>query len=389
MGAPKNFYNAVDQAKLGIDQIPGMVKDIADIKEDISEITPLPDVTSEDNGDVLTVIDGAWGKGTPDKVTILDVTISGDTATINSDLTFDDIIEKIFMGDDILFKRRIRIGSRDNFDQFYRVVFNQKMVLSNTIIAYRCNPVYESSDEPEDITTITHDFLVFYESKIGYFVSVSAGLPDVTSDDNGDLLEVVSGAWSKSSDVKDKIQFLYDYLNLTGDELIHEWDFTTSLNDKVGSMNMRGNGTCTPSGYAIGANNIELPNGTSFLAYNQRAIIEFGLSSYASGTGLFSRYTNSVTDILYWDNTDQTWKILSNGVTTVLPMKNPNYFSYKKLQIKVGSTYDDVEMSTQDGTFFKGHFDLTASLLQGFAGFTFGGTFNTINVVGIKIYQPY
>lgn len=43
MGAPKNFYNVVDQAKLGINQIP--------------------DVTAADNGDVLTVIEGKWGKG--------------------------------------------------------------------------------------------------------------------------------------------------------------------------------------------------------------------------------------------------------------------------------------------------------------------------------------
>lgn len=51
----KNYSNTVDLEKMGI---PEMKKDIAAISE-----KTLPDVTSEDNGKVLKVSNGAWGVG--------------------------------------------------------------------------------------------------------------------------------------------------------------------------------------------------------------------------------------------------------------------------------------------------------------------------------------
>lgn len=54
MAAPKNFYNTVDQKKLGIDEISA-------IKSKIDGLEGLPAVTAEDAGKVLTVSeDGTW-----------------------------------------------------------------------------------------------------------------------------------------------------------------------------------------------------------------------------------------------------------------------------------------------------------------------------------------
>ena len=49
MGAPKNFYNAVDLAKFGIEDIDKRI---------------LPKVSASDNGKVAKVTDGKWGVGT-------------------------------------------------------------------------------------------------------------------------------------------------------------------------------------------------------------------------------------------------------------------------------------------------------------------------------------
>ena len=54
MKAPKNFYNTVDQKKLGIDQIE-------DIKKTVDSIISLPEATSSDEGKVAMVnSSGEW-----------------------------------------------------------------------------------------------------------------------------------------------------------------------------------------------------------------------------------------------------------------------------------------------------------------------------------------
>lgn len=50
---PKNFYNAVDQRKLGTDKIDA-------IQNELDSIISLPPVTSEDNGKMLQVVNGEW-----------------------------------------------------------------------------------------------------------------------------------------------------------------------------------------------------------------------------------------------------------------------------------------------------------------------------------------
>lgn len=61
MKAPKNFYNTVDQNKLGIDDLfTRMAKNENDITTIMTNL--LPDVSSEDNGNILEVIEGVWDK---------------------------------------------------------------------------------------------------------------------------------------------------------------------------------------------------------------------------------------------------------------------------------------------------------------------------------------
>ena len=48
MGAPKNFYNAVDLEKMGINNIDERI---------------LPDVSSSDNGKIAKVVEGKWALG--------------------------------------------------------------------------------------------------------------------------------------------------------------------------------------------------------------------------------------------------------------------------------------------------------------------------------------
>ena len=72
MGAPKNFYNAVDQKKLGTDKIDtiittignntsGIIGHLNSLSAEVSEIVRLPSITISDAGRVLSVNNnGEW-----------------------------------------------------------------------------------------------------------------------------------------------------------------------------------------------------------------------------------------------------------------------------------------------------------------------------------------
>lgn len=67
----------------------------------------LPEVTSEDNGDVLTVVEGAWTKAEPSGGDIFFVTITGtgeqpDYYVYTSDKTFEEIDEAYNSGKTVL-----------------------------------------------------------------------------------------------------------------------------------------------------------------------------------------------------------------------------------------------------------------------------------------------
>lgn len=81
MKAPKNFYNTVDQSKLGIDELFTRMAEaeenllpVVTVEDDgkalivengawnIGEVDALPEVTADDNGKILEVINAEWTK---------------------------------------------------------------------------------------------------------------------------------------------------------------------------------------------------------------------------------------------------------------------------------------------------------------------------------------
>lgn len=73
---PKNFYNAVDQRKLGTDKIDA-------IQNELDSMISLPPVTSEDEGKTVVVSDqGEWEVGNINLGTIKNFTGDSDTTSV-------------------------------------------------------------------------------------------------------------------------------------------------------------------------------------------------------------------------------------------------------------------------------------------------------------------
>lgn len=97
MGAPKNFYNTVDQRKLGLDE---MVNEINELNEKVDDIQSLPDVTSDDDGKYLTVTNGEWSVNYGRQISML-VRPSAGTAQLRVDA--DILANEIYGGKPINF----------------------------------------------------------------------------------------------------------------------------------------------------------------------------------------------------------------------------------------------------------------------------------------------
>lgn len=97
MGAPKNFYNAVDLAKFGIEDIDKRV---------------LPKVSADNNGKIAKVIDGKWSLGddaNTASVQYVECTTNGSKITLPDVITVTDIYNLIMNGTYVILKVGIRL----------------------------------------------------------------------------------------------------------------------------------------------------------------------------------------------------------------------------------------------------------------------------------------
>lgn len=79
----------------------------------------LPEVTADDNGDVLTVIEGAWAKAAPSSpIKIVETTISGNTITFINE-TQQSIYNDVAAGKLVFVKAGMKDGSGDNGTGYY------------------------------------------------------------------------------------------------------------------------------------------------------------------------------------------------------------------------------------------------------------------------------
>ena len=103
--ALQNLYEALGGEASAVENINTIPAMLSEISGQLSGSGGLPEVTAEDNGDVLGVVEGAWAKTEPvDKVAIYDVTISGDTANLDNQKTRIDIMNDL-ANDKIVFLR--------------------------------------------------------------------------------------------------------------------------------------------------------------------------------------------------------------------------------------------------------------------------------------------
>lgn len=121
---PKNFYNAVDQRKLGTDKIDAIQNELDSIislppvtSEDegktmvvsdqgeweVGSIDNLPPVTSEDNGKMMQVVNGKWAKAEPASVKPFVVTITADAnGNVTANKTYAEITAALNGGQNVL-----------------------------------------------------------------------------------------------------------------------------------------------------------------------------------------------------------------------------------------------------------------------------------------------
>lgn len=169
MKAPKNFYNTVDQRKLGLENLPGF-----------------PVITPEDEGKILKVDEtGNLKLGTDSGVSSLLVTITYDEGDdeYSADKTHAQIVEALASGNIVT----------ATFD-------GRTYVYAGSGKAAAGNPVYfsylQADSESQFIGKI---FEIDEDDRITYSehdLNNDSVLPPVTAADNGSVLTVVDGEWA-------------------------------------------------------------------------------------------------------------------------------------------------------------------------------------------------
>lgn len=421
MSSPKNFHNAVDIEKLGINEIPKIKNDLDALETRVDNLPVLPGVTSADEGKTL-MVDSTGDWTVKNEVVIVKCTYSSSNKTITllDDMTAKDVIDLALSNNYVVLNtststypksaimwhmvNRIQgINDRANSVIFQRIFTSGIGEIQN----FELRSVKFDGQSP-NATSISVDHIkvndynlllpeTYYEDEgkvltvaqdgEGWTLTTPSNLPAVTSDDNGNLLEVVNGAWSKSNDISDKVQFIYDYLNLSGEELVHSYDFTVDGNDLVSTdpVNLTSESATTFSagGLQVSANDhMQLRGLGAVCGFNRRLVFEMGVNNITGAGNLLSVYNGNS---IKWTGTEWTINGNSTGIT------NPNYFYNKVLQIKIGASYDDVKIMTQDGVIYEGSFnpagDFGGLMIGGFT--PNGGSCYSFYVKTLKVYASF
>lgn len=169
MKAPKNFYNTVDQRKLGLDNLPGF-----------------PVITPSDEGKILKVDETGNLKLSADSgVSTMLVTISYDEGDdeYSADKTHAQIVEALASGNIVTAAydgRTYVYAGKNKPAAFDAVYFSYLQADSESEFIGK---IFEI-DEDDRITYSEHD------------LNNDSVLPHVTAADNGSVLTVVDGEWA-------------------------------------------------------------------------------------------------------------------------------------------------------------------------------------------------
>lgn len=223
-------------SKHSYDDIGRLMEDVADV---VNNSPGIPEVTSDDDGKVLKVIDGEWNKGTDDGLP--EVTSDDNDKimkVINGVWGKGEISDNVVIYELIGASNIIELPEGVTHTQIVNDIDANKLVLlkhqktyfypsyrkNDTSYCFSCVPYVDTrarfgvNGQTSYLVPITgtnnkfsRDIIInpnlpVAESNIGKILSViSQGtyglidppLPAVTADDNGDVLGVVNGAWAK------------------------------------------------------------------------------------------------------------------------------------------------------------------------------------------------
>lgn len=116
--ALKDYYVEIGGTSTDVENVV-TIPDMIDAITALGGGSSLPDVTTEDNGDVLTVVEGAWTKAAPSSpIKIVETTISGNTITFINE-TQQSIYNDVVAGKLVFVKAGTKDGSDNTGTGYY------------------------------------------------------------------------------------------------------------------------------------------------------------------------------------------------------------------------------------------------------------------------------